>query len=183
MAKKKRSADLDEVELELTPMIDVVFNLLIFFMLTAKFKTTEGMIKSFLPKNRGMGSGTPSVDLSEVRIKCLWYGPDGSPINPNDNDTPGSVLVKIEDEVFNELGEIEGYGNNQDDCPTWGTLYARLCEFRDSYQGKGGEDDEGLPVIIDSRKQVPTRYVILVLNEVVRAELKNVTFAAPEREY
>ena len=39
------------------------------------------------------------------------------------------------------------------------------------------------PVIIDARKQVPTKYVIATLNEVVRAGIQDVTFAAPEIPY
>ena len=33
------------------------------------------------------------------------------------------------------------------------------------------------------RKQVPTRYVISALNEVIRADVTNVSFAAPELAY
>ena len=49
-------------------------------------------------------------------------------------------------------------------------------------RGKG-TSEQGLPVIIDARKEVPTRFVVLVLNEVVRAGITDVTFAAPEIEY
>ena len=38
-------------ELKLTPMIDVVFLLLIFFMTTIKFRTPEGKIQSDLPQD------------------------------------------------------------------------------------------------------------------------------------
>jgi len=37
-------------QLTMTPMIDCVFQLLIFFMLTGKFVTTEGKLSAFLPK-------------------------------------------------------------------------------------------------------------------------------------
>ena len=50
MSKKKGSRFAsEEVELDLTPMIDIVFNLLIFFMCATKFRTPEGMIESYLP--------------------------------------------------------------------------------------------------------------------------------------
>ncbi len=176
MAKKSLRQEMDEVEMELTPMIDIVFNLLIFFMVATKFKTTEGMIKAFLPKNRGMGSGTPTIDLNEVRIKCLWYAKDGS--GPTTEDQ-GYVVIKIGDDPFNAPGEIEAT-NPPEKSPVWPALYSKLVDFETSYSG-GGE--QGLPVIIDSRKQVPTKFVVLVLNEVVRSGVRDVTFAAPELEY
>ena len=90
MARARRKMEMDEVELELTPMIDIVFNLLIFFMLQ-KFQTTEGIIQAYLPKNRGMGSGTPSLDLNEVRIKCLYRDKSNRKVNA---DEGGFVVIK-----------------------------------------------------------------------------------------
>jgi biopolymer transport protein ExbD len=175
MARKTRVKDQEELELELTPMIDIVFNLLIFFMVATKFKTTEGMIKAFLPKNRGQGSGTPTIDLNEVRIKCLWYDSSGRATDAEQ----GYCVIKVGDENFNSPGELES-APTVEKSPVWRALHDKLSAFKTGYKG-GGEN--GLPVIIDSRKQVPTKYVILVLNEVVRAEIKDVTFAAPEIDY
>jgi biopolymer transport protein ExbD len=60
MAKKvkreKGSAIQEEVKLELTPMIDVTFLILIFFMCTLKFKTLEGKLVSYLPTDKGLSS-------------------------------------------------------------------------------------------------------------------------------
>ena len=44
----------EESELEMTPMIDVTFLLLIFFMCTIKFKTLEGKLAAYLPKDVGV---------------------------------------------------------------------------------------------------------------------------------
>jgi len=173
--RKSRAAELEELELELTPMIDIVFLLLIFFMVATKFKSSEGMIKCFLPKNRGQGTGTPTIDLNEVRIKCLWYDGAGRATDADE----GYVVLKIGDELFNSAGEIES-ASIPEKSPVWPALYTKLVAFRDGYKGDG---EEGLPVIIDARKQVPTRFVVLVLNEVVRAQITDVTFAAPEIDY
>ncbi|MCA8924109.1 MAG: biopolymer transporter ExbD, partial [Planctomycetes bacterium] len=170
MARARRKMEMDEVELELTPMIDVVFNLLIFFMLQ-KFQTTEGIIQAYLPKNRGMGSGTPSLDLNEVRIKCLYRDKSNRKVNA---DEGGFVVIKVGDDQFNKPGELEI--PNPEAHPIWERLQKKLQDFKGTYKGK---NENGLPVIIDSRKQVPTMYVVFVLNEVVRAGIKDVTFAAP----
>ncbi len=44
----------DDCEMEMTPMIDVTFLLLIFFMCTLKFKTLEGKLAAYLPKDVGV---------------------------------------------------------------------------------------------------------------------------------
>jgi biopolymer transport protein ExbD len=52
---------------DMTPMIDVVFQLLIFFMLTMHFQEVEGKMLSQLPKHKGPVSA-PSRITEEVRI-------------------------------------------------------------------------------------------------------------------
>ncbi len=48
--RRKAKGDPGEVETDMTSMIDVVFLLLIFFMLATKFKMPEGTLRSYLPK-------------------------------------------------------------------------------------------------------------------------------------
>ena len=55
MAYLKELID-DECELQMTPMIDVVFLLLIFFLCTIKFKTLEGKLAAYLPKDVGVNT-------------------------------------------------------------------------------------------------------------------------------
>ncbi len=50
----KHRAHVDELEIDLTPMIDVVFQLIIFFMCIMKFKTLEKKIAAYLPKDVGL---------------------------------------------------------------------------------------------------------------------------------
>ncbi|MHC4777731.1 MAG: ExbD/TolR family protein [Planctomycetota bacterium] len=59
-------------ELSMTPMIDVTFQLLIFFMVTSNFKSLEGKLDVFLPEN-GIRSDTPPVDMElPVRVVLRW---------------------------------------------------------------------------------------------------------------
>lgn len=166
---------MEEHELDLTPMIDIVFLLLIFFMTATKFRTPEGVIEAFLPKDKGQAAGTPKIDLNEIRIKLLWYDASGSPTKGDE----GFVVLKVGDEVFNSVGDFnrETYSSLSS---VWANLGSKLSEFKDGYKGSS---EKGLPVIIDARKQVPTKYVISALNEVVRAGIQDVTFAAPEVDY
>jgi len=144
----------------------------------------EGMIEAFLPKNRGQSSGTPQIDLNEVRIKLLWYDRSGRPTKVKNVREGGCVVLKVGDEMFNSAGELEdftiGGRNLPEKAPIWKELHSKLVAFKKGYSGSG---EKGLPVIIDARKQVPTKYVISTLNEVVRAGIQDVTFAAPEIPY
>ena len=57
----------EELELEMTPMIDVTFLLLIFFMCTLKFKTLEGKLTAYLPKDVGVNQ-TEAEPIEKVAI-------------------------------------------------------------------------------------------------------------------
>lgn len=68
MARKKIETE-KPVEPPMTPMIDVIFQLLIFFILTMKFKQEEGKLLSQLPKDKGLASSSvPQPELQEVRV-------------------------------------------------------------------------------------------------------------------
>jgi biopolymer transport protein ExbD len=51
----------------MTPMVDVVMCILIFFMLGSSFILPEWMLKNSLPAARGSGDG-PATDLPAVRV-------------------------------------------------------------------------------------------------------------------
>jgi biopolymer transport protein ExbD len=69
MPKRSRggSALEDEVKISMTPMIDVTFLILVFFMCTLQFKTLEAKLAAFLPTDRGV-DGEPIVQSEPVRI-------------------------------------------------------------------------------------------------------------------
>lgn len=91
MTRKSRipslSRGLGHFEMEMTPMIDVTFLLLIFFMCTLKFKSLEGQLGAYLPKNEGVNSEPSEIsDPLEVGILVRESGNklamDGSPWTP-----------------------------------------------------------------------------------------------------
>ncbi len=67
------------IRLDMTPMVDIVFQLLIFFMLAARFRSEEGKLVAHLPKDRGQGTGTPTIDLQEVRVAAAHLEPVAAP--------------------------------------------------------------------------------------------------------
>lgn len=87
--------DRDGLEVKMTPMIDVIFLLLIFFVCTASFQAPEEV----LPANLSMPGSIDDVvideqleDLDEIIVKVLWR--EGRPrwqINQRDYNQLGQV--------------------------------------------------------------------------------------------
>lgn len=57
-----------------TPMIDVVFNLLIFFLCTGSFNQPEGLLPSRLPKHHGVAA-SDELPTTPIRVLLRQYGP------------------------------------------------------------------------------------------------------------
>lgn len=69
--RKGLSSEHGKYELKMTPMIDVVFLLLIFFMVTMKFRTPEGKIRSDLPQDTVEVS---AEDIEQINIIAKRVG-------------------------------------------------------------------------------------------------------------
>lgn len=173
--KMREEAINEEPGLMMTPMVDIVFQLLIFFMLACRFRTTDGKLDAYLPKNRGQGTtGKIAINLQEVRVKLLWIVPGTTretrdPVN-------GQTMLKIGQIRFrnerNRFGEI---------LPNYKGLYSYICKARDQYRPT--KNYPTMPVIIDARPQVPFKHVMYAMNECIRAGIKDITFAAAEIDY
>ncbi|MFT7618725.1 MAG: biopolymer transport protein ExbD [Planctomycetota bacterium] len=68
---KKKSAVEDEVHMDMTPMIDVTFQLLIFFIITLKFKLLEKKLNSHLPTDFGSQLNDMPIDemFTTIRLR------------------------------------------------------------------------------------------------------------------
>ncbi len=78
----------DNCDLEMTPMIDVVFLLLIFFMCTLRFKTLEGKLAAYLPKDVGVNT-TEAEPQEKVEI-LLRVRVEGGKLNSNGEPYEGT---------------------------------------------------------------------------------------------
>lgn len=62
----------EQAEVDMTPMIDVTFLLLIFFMCTLHFKTLEGILQANLPKDVGISNSQVDKKPEEpINVKLL----------------------------------------------------------------------------------------------------------------
>ncbi|MBX9788320.1 MAG: biopolymer transporter ExbD [Pirellulales bacterium] len=76
MLKPKDLPKTEKVELQMTPMIDVVFQLLIFFILTFKITTPEGDFNIKMPLGKSSAQLTKEIPLPPLVVR-LEAGSDG----------------------------------------------------------------------------------------------------------
>ncbi|MFQ5655484.1 MAG: ExbD/TolR family protein, partial [Planctomycetota bacterium] len=146
MKSVREKAKEAKTELEMTPMIDVVFLLLIFFMCATKFKMPEGSLRSYLPRDRGSQRQDPVIhqgsrvtliqQVGEIRV---W----ADDVN----------ISNTEEGPFERSREI--LGPNLDQIRDHLDLRKRTWT---------GVKATGFPVIIDFAEDVPWKYVVDVLN-------------------
>jgi biopolymer transport protein ExbD len=74
-----KEAATEEVEMQMTPMIDVTFLLLIFFLCTIKFKLLDGKMAAYLPKDVGVNKTQLEIELEKIDINMdiSKSSPDG----------------------------------------------------------------------------------------------------------
>ena len=93
----------EKAELQLTSMIDVIFLLLIFFVMTFKIAAQEGDFNVKMP----IGGGPGSADTTELPIKLrLRANADGELVDivVNDSLTFGNDWTKLRGYILNVTG-------------------------------------------------------------------------------
>lgn len=81
MARRTRRSAAPAQKSDLTPMIDVTFLILIFFLMTIQFRTLDGKLESRMPKQEGVNrSEAPKVDRARVVIEVEREGTRLDPV-------------------------------------------------------------------------------------------------------
>ncbi len=156
-ARQRRGRHAGQVgELNLTPMIDVIFQLLIFFVVTANFMIDEGVLSAKLPQ--GSGSPTASDDLPREKITIRLTS------DPGDD-----ALVSIE---RGPVGDPVRYAS-------FGELAADLDRLRYDPDGSriDGIYEADNPVMIEPTGTVRWQHVVNAFNAAITAKYTNVSFA------
>jgi len=68
-SRKNKEMSTQTFELDMTPMIDCTFNLLIFFLCNINFKLLEGKIPAYLPKDVGVNATPIDKQLEKIEIQ------------------------------------------------------------------------------------------------------------------
>src|SRR6188474_3556776 len=139
--------DENPVGINVTPLVDIIFCLCVFFMISFKFKQLEGKFDSWLPKGKG-SSGAISAEgiLDEVRVALLW-----------DENNQRTIRQLRERRV------------DSDD-----ELSALIKEAHDDWVRMNKPDT---PVTIDAEARVPWEDVIKVMNICKSNRIDKIEFA------
>ena len=154
MARGKVYAGDEEVKLSITPLIDVTFLLLIFFMCAMKFKTLERKVAAFLPKDRGLA---PTLDRPEDKHPVA--------IELKRGEFETTTRVWLYDQ---QLGlDQEGFDR----------LYAKVAEIAQRFQAEGKDLPPG---DIHAWGWVPHEDVVMAVDALMNVDIKEITFRGRE---
>ena len=131
----------------MTPMIDVTFQLIVVFLCSMKFRTLDQKIEAFLPKDVGLSTAPASAEVETKIIVKLRRRPG--------EDSTSVILLE------NRLGTGSQEG-------IWKTVASRLKEFKARDEKVKGE--------IDADSDVPHGDVMSALDSFTAAGLTSVTF-------
>ncbi len=148
----QRRVEEEKVSLRLTPMIDVIFLLLIFFMYSARFRTLEGQLGVQLPTGRASTRLQQELER-EVKFITLSLRWDGS-----------RSKVFLEGNEFEEAASDKVFGY----LGLKGALTEKLLRLKAMIPNA--------TVIIDSDPEVPMEYLVGAVNSCVRAGWEKVSF-------
>jgi biopolymer transport protein ExbD len=108
----------DKIELQMTPMIDIVFQLLVFFIMTFKIVAMEGDFNIKMPL-AAPAAGAPS-DLAlppiKVRLRADSQGYLAG-VNFNDQSISGEApMQRLRQEIIGLIGDERGPGSIQEEA-------------------------------------------------------------------
>ncbi|RCS41397.1 biopolymer transporter ExbD [Bremerella cremea] len=107
----------EKVEVPMTPMIDIVFQLLVFFIMTFKIVAMEGDFNINMPQ---AAQGSPSTTQIALTLS-LRAGPSGNLQSVSLNNLPpfeGSVqekFRKLQDAIVEQVGVNDGPSTTQEE--------------------------------------------------------------------
>ncbi len=135
MLIRRREEEESPLELNMTPMIDVIFQLLIFFMCSLHFKSLEGKLVSYLPKDRGLRQAPVDLPQVEVRIRLTY------------DEATRRTACRVGDRTMKDRDETA----------------ATVRKWHEEFRQRLGPDAK-IPVKIQADKLVPFQEVVDVLD-------------------
>lgn len=150
----------EKIELQMTPMIDIVFNLLIFFVMTFKIVTLEGDFNIKMPLAAAETSVPEMEPTPPIRVR-LTAGPDGGVgIQMGQRSLPSFDALRSEILAI-VGGQVGPDGQASDaevelDCD-YDLRYEYVITAIDAISGYVDEDARRVVRLIDKIKFAPRR--------------------------
>jgi biopolymer transport protein ExbD len=161
----------DKIELQMTPMIDIVFQLLVFFIMTFKIVSQEGDFNIKMPLAAPAAGQPDELQVETMRVRLEADGA-GKLVRMSLNDRAltflesknGQIHMKqLQDEIVALIGTDRGPGSIQEnaevelDCD-FGLNYVHVIEAITAVSGYVGDDDIVIK-LIEKIKFAPPRPV------------------------
>lgn len=188
MARKlRRRAEDNDVPMDMTPMIDCIFLLLIFFILTTKFTPDEKAIASLMPTDKGQAqASSPSpVPKEQINIKIYprtpgstnqfvkGYQPSdyrnflapilderqGRPIEEIIVQVGGDPAVPVDGKYFSLKGHPELTSNLN-------AFQGAILQGLTTRENNAGTRKDAPPIIIHCYSRLPWKFAILAYDSV-----------------
>jgi biopolymer transport protein ExbD len=156
MKRKRRIPQVHAIHPNVTPLIDIVMCLVIFFMLVARIGVTTGAQAMVLPASI---QGVDIHDMGNTLTLNVWPGPNDQPIV--------RTFIKDHEE---ELKITDKDGQKP--------LAEVLAYFRYGPDRRKNSDDDNpnFSVIIRAEQETPYRYIEPVLTACAEAGVRTVNF-------
>jgi biopolymer transport protein ExbD len=103
----QREALSDKIAIDMTPMIDVVFQLISFFMFSLKVVSPEGDFDIRMPLGRAANAIMDDQQVPPIRVK-LSAGPDGTLSGISMNGNPITDFNDLQKKVVSLVGAGRG---------------------------------------------------------------------------
>jgi biopolymer transport protein ExbD len=161
----------DKIELQMTPMIDIVFQLLVFFIMTFKIVSQEGDFNIKMPLAAPAAGQPDELQVETMRVRLESDGAGNlSRLSLNDRvltflkGPNGQIQMKqLQDEIVALIGTDRGPGSIQEnaevelDCD-FGLNYVHVIEAITAVSGYVGDDDVVIK-LIEKIKFAPPRAI------------------------
>jgi biopolymer transport protein ExbD len=161
MSSQARKKQAVHVGPNMTPMVDIVMCILIFFMLGSSFAIQELYLTNNVPvSTKGLGTKVSDVKLPAIQKRLRMY-------------RIGGAVKTTKVEAFDKT--LEGI----DDLHPSDTSNSRLDEIADFLRGVRKQMSDDVQIVIAPERDVPYQDVVTMYDLCMRAQFKTVAFAPP----
>ena len=150
MARRKSQLS-DKIDINMTPMIDVVFQLMSFFMCSLKIVAPEGDFDIRMPLGRSAAASLDDQQVPPIRVK-LSGGPDGALAGISMNGNPVADFSDLQKKVVALVGRGRGPDSLADrtevelDCD-YALKYVNVIRAITAVSGTVGDDGQIVELI------------------------------------
>ena len=147
---KEAITDEGDIEMQITPLIDVVFLLLVFFLTSINFRTMEGFLQASIPP-----AAPPIKTQKDDTVTILL------------DDSSQRLVIKVNTVVMTGSTHVERFDS----------LAAQLASVKQAYTESG---EKMPLVVIDASGTLLYKYVVAALNVCGKLKIDNISFVLPE---